>query len=401
MIDFKAASQVLDDLKAHEASMVDDLRRVVEIETPTDRKPLLDRFAEQWADKAVEFGASSVELLPETDAGSHVLARWDGDSELDPVLILGHYDTVWPEGTLLRLPFRGDGQRLFGPGIFDMKAGLIIALWALRASRLMAASRPIVLLVTSDEEVGSPSSRPLIEENARRAAFSLVFEPALEDGSLKTSRRGLTRYHFAVTGRASHSGLAATAGISAIEELCGLILQLPDVANGAAGIDINPGVISGGSRYNVVAAHAECEVAVRTRTAAEAEQVDRVISAFRTKNPAAHLQIERELLWPPMERTPRIGSLAERAREVAAQLGVTLGEGLSGGSSDACHCAAVGAAVIDGLGAVGGGAHADDEHVMQASLPERAAVAACLIASLHHDSTVQPDVGAATSSRGG
>lgn len=376
------AADVRGYLEAHEAEMVEDLRQLVEMETPSGEKDLLDLFANQFAARIGEFGASDVELLSETGAGSHILARWSGDNGRAPALVLGHYDTVWPAGTLQRLPFRREGQRIFGPGIFDMKAGLVIALWALRASRLMSSSRPVVLLVTSDEEVGSPSSRSLIEENARRSAFSLVFEPALEDGSLKTSRRGLTRYRLEVSGRASHSGLAAGAGISAIEELCRLILQLSSLGDGEAGIDINTGVISGGSRYNVVAAHAECEVSVRMKTVVEAKRIDRLISDLRTKHPEARLEIHAEPLWPPMERTSRIGRLAQQAAAVAGDLGMQLGEGLSGGSSDACHCAAVGAAVLDGLGAVGNGAHADDEHVIQKSLPERAALAACLLTAV-------------------
>ncbi len=335
---------------------------------------MLDAFAGVLATKAGAIDGARVELIPDAENGSHVRAEWPGVTGAPPMLLLGHYDTVWPVGTLARMPFRVVGDRAYGPGILDMKAGLLQALWAVRAYRERGGDRPLVLLVTSDEEIGSESSRELIESEARRCAFALVVEPALDDGSLKTSRRGLSRYRLEVTGRASHSGLAPEAGVNAVEELCELVQAITRLAEPERGTAINVGVVEGGTRFNVVAARAGCEIGFRMRTRAEADRIADALARLEPRREGARIEIRGGLLWPPMEPTNATVDLGEQAIALASELGFELGAGHAGGSSDGCHCAAVGASVLDGLGAVGGGAHAEDEHVLIAELPRRIAL---------------------------
>jgi glutamate carboxypeptidase len=310
-------------------------------------------------------------VITQPRAGNHVRVTW-GDTDAEPpVLLLGHYDTVWPVGSIARMPFRVDSNRAYGPGILDMKAGLLQALWAVRLYRERGGGRPIVLLVTSDEEIGSESSRKLIEAEARRCAFALVLEPALDDGSLKTSRRGLMRYRIAVTGRASHSGLAPDAGVNAIEELCELLPRVMRLSDRSRGTDVNVGTIEGGTRFNVVADHATAEVSFRVLNQAEADRIAKALAQLRPQRAGATVSYEGGLLWPPMVRSRASDDLARRAITLAAELGFELSAGHAGGASDGCHCAAAGAAVLDGLGGVGGGAHAEDEHVLVSEIPRR------------------------------
>jgi glutamate carboxypeptidase len=369
-------------LRDNHEGMLEDLRAFVERETPSTEKDLLDDFARFLAGYAAEVGGEA-EVLPDTVSGDHVRVRWDGEDGTEPILLLGHYDTVWSAGTLGTMPFEVSGGKARGPGVFDMKCGLVQGFWAVKSLReLLGVERPLVFLCNSDEEVGSPGSRGLIEEEARRAAAVLVLEPSL-NGALKTARKGVSRYRVHVTGRPSHAGLDPTGGVSAIDELARLVLELHDHSDPqGAGTTVNVGLIAGGTRYNVVAAEASAEVDVRAVTRAEAERMKRVFAGLGPRNPEATVSIEGGEVWPPMERTVEIERLYESARGLAAQLGFDLGEALAGGASDGCLCAAVGAPVLDGLGAVGSGAHARDEHVEVESIPLRAALVARLLQTL-------------------
>lgn len=369
-------------LRDNREGMLEDLRAFVERETPSTEKDLLDDFARFLAGYAAEAGGKA-EVLPDAVSGDHVRVRWDGEDEREPILLLGHYDTVWSAGTLETMPFEVSGGKARGPGVFDMKCGLVQGFWAVKTLReLLGVERPLVFLCNSDEEVGSPGSRGLIEEEARRAAAVLVLEPSL-DGALKTARKGVSRYRVHVTGRPSHAGLDPTGGVSAIDELARLVLEMHGHSDPeGTGTTVNVGLIAGGTRYNVVAAEASAEVDVRAVTRAEAERMKGVFAGLGTRNPETTVSIEGGEVWPPMERTAEIGGLYERARELAAELGFDLGEGLAGGASDGCLCAAVGAPVLDGLGAVGSGAHARDEHVEVKSIPLRAALVARLLQTL-------------------
>jgi glutamate carboxypeptidase len=361
--------------------MIEDLRAFVESETLSTEKKLLGDFAGFLAGYATEAGGE-VEVLPDTVSGDHVRALWDAENEEAPLLLLGHYDTVWSAGTLGTMPFETKDGIATGPGVFDMKCGLVQGFWAVRALReVPGIKRPMVFVCNSDEEVGSPTSRALIEEEARGAATVLVLEPSL-GGALKTARKGVGRYSVRVTGRPSHAGLDPEGGISAIEEMARLVLELHGHTDHRSGTTINVGVIGGGTRYNVVAAEAFAEVDVRAVTVAEAERMNEILLSLEPQHGEADVRVQGDVIWPPMERTAKIAELFYHARSLAGEIGFDLEEGLAGGASDGCLCAALGVPVLDGLGAVGGGAHAVDEHVEVASMVPRAALVARLLETL-------------------
>jgi glutamate carboxypeptidase len=354
--------------------MVELLEELVRLESPSHDKHALDRLAKLLANRLLFLGAS-VEVVPNASGGDHVLGRFHHAGKLRPALVLGHFDTVWPRGTLDRMPFRIDEDgRGFGPGVFDMKASLAIFLSVIeqlgKSSQLLP--RPVWVLLTSDEEIGSPTSRGLIEQLATESAYVLVLEPALANGGLKTSRKGVGRFRLEVEGKAAHAGVAPQDGRSAIVELAHQILKLQTLQDLAAGTTINVGVIEGGTTPNVVPARASAEIDVRVASQAEES---RIIAALRALEPGmegTRLNITGSFNRPPMERTAAIAALFHQAREIGRGLGLELSEGSTGGGSDGNFTAALGVPTLDGLGARGGGAHADDEHVILASLPERA-----------------------------
>ena len=366
----------------HQDRMLDDLRAFVEWETPSTDKDLLDGFSRFLADYAVSAAGGRAEIVPAVDSGDHVLIRWGEEDGSPPLMLLGHYDTVWPAGTLEVMPFSVEGGVATGPGVFDMKWGLVQGFWAVRAlHEVLGVNRPLTFLCNSDEEIGSPNSRTLIEHEALRAATVLVLEPSL-NGALKTARKGVGRYKIRVAGRPSHAGLDPEGGISAVEEMARLILELHGHTNLETGTTVNVGVIGGGTRYNVVAAESFAEVDVRAVTVAEAERMNEILLSLEPQHGEANLQVEGGVIWPPMERTAKIEELFNHARSLAGEIGFDLEEGLAGGASDGCLCAALGVPVLDGLGAVGGGAHAVDEHVEVASMVPRAALVARLLETL-------------------
>src|SRR5215218_6076035 len=375
-------NRTLEYLEEHRNDMLEDLQRFVEMETPSTNKRLLDHFAEFLTSYAGSAAGGRAEVLPTEGSGNNVRVRWGREDGERAILLLGHHDTVWSEGTVEEMPFGVADGVATGPGVFDMKCGLVQGFWAVRALReVVGVNRPVAFLCNSDEEIGSPNSRALIEEEARRAHTVLVLEPSLE-GALKTARKGVGRFRIRVEGRPSHAGLNPEAGISAIEEMARLILELHSHTNLETGTTVNVGVIKGGTRYNVVAAEASAEVDVRAVTAAEAERIEEIIYTLDSHHPEATVSVEGGQIWPPMERTEKTEELFEHARLLAGELGFDLREGLAGGASDGCLCAAVGAPTLDGLGAVGGGAHAADEHVDVESIPSRTALVARLIETL-------------------
>jgi glutamate carboxypeptidase len=368
--------------REHRDQMLDDLRAFVEWETPSTDKDLLDGFSRFLADYAVSTAGGRAEIVPAAGSGDHVLIRWGEEDGTSPLMLLGHYDTVWSAGTLEAMPFGVEGGVATGPGVFDMKCGLVQGFWAVRAlHEVLGVDRPLAFLCNSDEEIGSPNSRALIEREALRAATVLVLEPSL-NGALKTARKGVGRYRIGVTGRPSHAGLDPEGGISAIEEMARLILELHGHTNPETGTTVNVGVVSGGTRYNVIAAEAIAEVDVRAVTRVEADRMVEVVSCLKPRHPEATIEIEGGIIWPPMERTEKISELFDHARRLAADISFELHEGLAGGASDGCLCADLGVPVLDGLGAVGGGAHATDEHVEVASIPLRAALVTRLMETL-------------------
>jgi glutamate carboxypeptidase len=369
----------------NEHEIVELLGELVRRESPSRDKAALDVLGTLLAERLIDLGAS-VENVPNAVGGDHVLGRFPRNSDLRPALVLGHFDTVWPRGTLERLPFRvGEEGHAFGPGVFDMKASLAILLAVIKQLRKSweLLPRPIWVLLTSDEEIGSPTSRGLIEKLASQCAYALVLEPALADGGLKTSRKGVGRFRLEVEGKAAHAGVAPHDGRSAIVGLARQILKLETLQDLAAGTTINVGVIEGGTTPNVVPALASAEIDVRVASQAEES---RIVSAFRSlasDMEGIRLTITGSFNRPPMERTPAVSALFEQALEIGRRLNLELTEGSSGGGSDGNFTAAMGVPTLDGLGARGGGAHADDEHVIVASLPERAELLFGLLRFLH------------------
>jgi glutamate carboxypeptidase len=281
------------------------------------------------------------------------------------------------------MPIHEVGGRLHGPGVFDMKAGIALGMLAVRA--LQASGGPpvrIAMLLTTDEETGSATSRPLLEAEARRSAAVLVLEPSLPGGALKTARKGCGGYELVVRGVAAHAGIDPRAGASAVRELARQILRLEALQDLERGISLNVGVVSGGTRPNVVPDLATASIDVRVPEMADAARLDAAIRALRPELPGTRLEIRGGVERPPLERTPAVMALYEHARAVAAELGRALGEGSTGGGSDGNFTAALGVPTLDGLGAVGDGAHALHEHVVVADLPWRAALVAGLIQRL-------------------
>lgn len=356
------------------------LETLVRLESPSTDKAAVDRCGTVLAGMLRAAGAD-VDVLSQAERGNHLRARVPGEGR--PVLILGHFDTVWPAGTLERMPLRRDGDRLYGPGTFDMKAGIAIALGAIGALRATRTTHPpMTMLWTTDEEIGSETSRDTIESEARHAAVVLVLEPALPGGALKTARKGCGEFEVTVHGVAAHAGLDPGKGASAIHELASQIAAIERFQDLPRGISVNVGIIAGGSRPNVVAEEARAIVDVRAPTREAADAVEAAFRGLQPARPGTRLTVKGGFERPPMERSPAGVELFSRASAVAFSLGRELGEGSAGGGSDGNFTAALGVPTLDGLGAIGDGAHAAHEHVDVTALPWRAALVAGLLARL-------------------
>jgi glutamate carboxypeptidase len=365
------------------AWLIDLIRALVECESPSTDRVALDACAAIVALRADAEGAAVERMAAGSAAADHVLARWPGDGP--PVLVLGHCDTVWPVGQIARMPVHETGGRLYGPGIFDMKAGLGIGLLAIRTlvGQRPVARRPrVTLLVTTDEEVGSGSSRRLIERLALESSAVLVLEPALAGGAVKTARKGVGEFEVELTGVSSHAGVDPGGGASAISELARVIARIEALADHARGVFINVGVVEGGTRPNVVAEYASARVDVRVSRLGDLAVIEAAFAALRSVDPRVALRVSGGMNRPPMERSAGVERLYELARGVARELGRELGEGATGGGSDGNFTAALGVPTLDGLGATGDGAHALHEHVIVNDLPWRSALLAAVMARL-------------------
>lgn len=298
-------------------------------------------------------------------------------------LLVGHADTVWPVGTLAHHPVERRGERLHGPGVYDMKAGLVQIVFALEALHALGLQPPLapLVVVNGDEEIGSPRSTRLLVRLGRRARRAFVLEPSLgERGLLKTSRKGGGHFRVTIRGIPSHAGLAPERGASAILELSYIIQELFALNDAARGITVNVGLVDGGLRPNVVAPHSSADVDVRVPGRAEAEEVEAALRSLQARVPGVTLEVEGHWGRPPMEPTPRNQALFEQARRLGAELGLILEGGMAGGSSDGSTLSQV-TAVLDGLGAVGDGAHSLDEHCLPSHMPARTALLALLLLS--------------------
>ena len=371
--------RILHYLRDHQDSMVVDLTTLVEMESPTDHKPALDRLGDLLTDRLQLLNAH-VEKLVQPEAGDHVLARWGGGS--GGALMLCHMDTVWDLGTVAARPVRVEGDRLYGPGAFDMKGGIVNALWAIKVLQdlNLPLSRPVTLLVTSDEETGSVTSRPIIEAEALKHDTVFVLEPAEPPlGSLKTWRKGVGGFHVVVSGRAAHAGADHQQGINAIEELARQILTIQGFTDYETGTTLNVGVVRGGTRSNVVPAAAWAEVDVRVMNAQEAARIEARMRELKPHLAGTTLEVSGGVERPPMVRTPQIAALFGQAQAMAAQMGFRLTEAGTGGGSDGNFTAALGVPTLDGMGVVGEGGHAVHEQVLISSMPERAALLAAML----------------------
>ncbi|MCX7707223.1 MAG: M20 family metallopeptidase [Anaerolineae bacterium] len=371
--------RILAYLRAHQDDMVAHLVQLVKMESPSTDKAAVDRLGAALADQLRDLGAS-VDVLPQFAAGDHLRACWGTGP--DGVLLLCHMDTVWEVGTLARMPVRIADGRLYGPGAFDMKGGIVNALWAIRALRELdlLPDRCITLLITSDEEVGSATSRSLIETEAVAHKAVYVLEPAHPPhGALKTWRKGVGMYRVRARGVAAHAGAAHDQGVNAIEELAHHILAIQALTDYAIGTTVNVGVVGGGTRSNAVPEEAWAAVDLRVMNQAEAERVDRFMRGLTPKLPGASVEVSGGLNRPPMVRTAATIALFGRAAAIAAELGFPVDETGTGGGSDGNFTAALGVPTLDGLGVAGDGGHAQHEHVIISSLPERAALLAGML----------------------
>jgi glutamate carboxypeptidase len=367
--------------RANEAWMHATIEALVSIESPTDDKVAVDRCAAELRARATAAGMR-VRSEPRSDAGDHTVAEIG--SGRPRVLLVGHVDTVWPHGQIARMPLvRRDGK-LGGPGVLDMKAGVAMGLLAIRAVFEAAplGSGAVALLCTSDEETGSRTSRALIESEALASDAVLVLEPALAGGALKTSRKGIGQYRLDVTGVSAHAGVDPGKGVSAVRELARQILALEALHDLDRGVSVNVGVISGGTRPNVVAEQAQAVVDVRAPSLADAARVDALFKALLPHLPGTRLAVSGGFERPPMERSAGVAALYAHAQAAARALGQAVTEGGTGGGSDGNFTAALGVPTLDGLGAVGDGAHALHEHVEIERLVPRATLLAALIARL-------------------
>ncbi len=378
--------QLLTYFENKQAAMLDLIRQLVVQETPSSDKPRLDAFATFLAERLQTAGAT-VEIIPNTERGNHVRATFtplNVDPSAKPALILCHFDTVWAVGSLATHPFRieADGKA-YGPGIFDMQSSLALAEYVLHAVRdlNLTLPRPLTILMTSDEETGSATSRALITDEAQKAAYVLVMESPLAGGVLKTTRKGIGGFDLTITGRAVHAGIEPEKGISAIQELAHQILKLHSLNDFAKGTTVNVGVVQSGTVSNVVAAHATAEIDVRAWTQDEADRLEQAILGLQPVLPGAKIELTGGWNRPPLERAVT-GPLFERARKIGKGLDLDLQEGGTGGGSDGNLTGALGIPTLDGLGVPGAGAHADHEHIETDQIAGRAALLVALLLEL-------------------
>jgi len=364
---------------AEEQRLLQRLRELVEIESPSEDKAAVDRAGALVAGW-VEAMGGKVKRHRQKKFGDVLELRFGPTkSKRGRVLLLGHTDTVWPMGTLAKMPWREAEGKIFGPGVVDMKAGVVMALEALTALNALGVGRPVTLLLNSDEEVGSTVSRPITEKIAQECSAVFVLEPA-QGLAYKTARKGIGNYCLKVQGVAAHSGVDFECGHSAVLEMARLVQTVAGFTDLNKGLTVNAGVIAGGTRSNVIAAECTAEVDVRIAKASDAARVERLFRALKITDKGCKLTVTGGINRPPMERKPGTMALFRLARKLADEMGFVLDEASTGGGSDGNFTAALGVPTLDGMGAVGAGAHAAHEHVVKAHLVERTMLLAGMIA---------------------
>lgn len=359
--------------------IVSFIRELVECESPSDDPAALARFTSLFADRAGDIANCRM-------VGTHLQCEFNlpgpARKKSGQIMALGHSDTVWPMGTLAQMPWREEKGRLWGPGVLDMKAGLAFFVFAMREIRDadIPVARRVMLQLNSDEEVGSHTSRALTEREAKKSAAVLVLEPGTGlEGKLKTARKGVGGFRVTVHGKSSHAGVDFAAGASAIDELAYQIEKIRAFTELARGVTVNTGIIGGGTRTNVVAAEAHAEIDFRIPRLRDYATLQRKFAALRPRDKRCKLEITGDLNRPPMERTREIAALFKSAQRIAKDLGVQLEESATGGGSDGNFTAALGIPTLDGLGAVGEGAHAVHESILVDRIADRVALLAKLV----------------------
>jgi glutamate carboxypeptidase len=363
-------------------TLLAELASWVRHETPTTDPAAVNRLMDVAHAGLAQAGAELTRIPGRDGFGDNLVARTPGDGR--PILVAGHLDTVWAHGTLASMPFRVDGDLAHGPGIFDMKAGSFLAFHVVRSmlQQKTPTPHPITLLLTPDEEVGSPTSRALIEQEGERACCVLIVEPANANGACVTARKGVGRFELRVRGIGSHAGGAFTEGASAIVELAAQIGRIHAMVDLERGVTLNVAPVWGGSRPNVIPDEAGCEIDLRVPTSEEGVRLEQALRGLTPIDPRCALEITGGMNRPPFAETPGITSLYDTARALAEPLGIALPKAHRGGGSDGNFTAALGVPTLDGLGCPGAGAHAAHEHIQWRQLAPRAALLASLLETI-------------------
>jgi glutamate carboxypeptidase len=370
--------------RERQGAMVETIRQMVEMESPSDNKASVDRLGRWLAGKFEALGGHS-KFHRALDRGDHLQVDFPGRDRRPPVLLLGHLDTVYPLGTLASMPCRESGGKLSGPGTLDMKSGIAMMLFAIDAMRDQGGTVPraITVLLVSDEEVGSASSRRITEELAKKSAAVFVLEPSYgPKGAVKTARKGVGEYSLKVTGKAAHAGLDFDKGHSAILEMARQIERISKFVDQKRGLTLNVGVVQGGTRVNVIPAEATASIDVRVMRVSDAAALDRKMRGLKPVDRVCKLELRGGVDRPPMERNGGVVTLFQQASDLAKRMGWKVEEAAVGGGSDGNFTAALGIPTLDGLGGVGEGAHAPTESIVISELPKRAALLAALVESV-------------------
>ena len=367
-----------------QAEIIEFIRWLVEQESMSREAEANRRLAENLAEKLASMGAE-LELSNDPKFGSTLRARYNNTEKPGrQLLVVGHLDTVWPLGTLAERPFRIENGRAFGPGIFDMKAGVAVAAFAMRAFKELGrkTQRPVTLLMTCDEETGSHFSREIIEDEARTASAALVLEPPIPGGTIKTSRKGVGEFELIIRGKPAHAGNDPCAGVSAITEMAHQILAINKLVDYARGTTLNVGVVRGGVLSNVIPAEARASIDMRFQSEDEGARITEEMAALKPVHDRARIEVRGGINRPPLVRTSEIGALFDHAKQLAAEMDYELKEGSVGGGSDGNFIAALGVPVLDGLGVDGAGAHAEHEHIIISDIARRATLLTRLIETI-------------------
>jgi glutamate carboxypeptidase len=364
-------------------SMKSLLKTLVEAESPSHDKTTVDRVGAIVAEEARKLGAQ-IEVIPNLETGDHILARFPSNLQpatlnLKPILLLCHMDTVFPLGTLQKIPYRDEGDKIFGPGVLDMKVGIVISLVAVESAQRSGLNRPVTLLCTSDEEIGSHTSRAHIEALAKESALVLVLEGGLLDGSLKTWRKGVGGFRVTVKGRAAHAGGEHQMGRNAVEEMAHQVIAIQKLTDYSKQTTVNVGVIQGGTVTNVVPEECTIKVDVRIQQPGEWERLESEMKNLKPVLEGTSIEVKGRLNRPPMPFDETMKATFEKAKSIASEIGMELKAGGSGGGSDANFIAPLGIPVLDGLGAIGEGYHSEREYIFADSLEQRVELLSALL----------------------